>query len=31
MDENKIYDVNGNEIKIPEELCNGQEEGGEDE
>lgn len=24
MDENKIYDVDGNEIEIPEELLNGK-------
>lgn len=26
MDENKIYDVDGNEIEIPEELSNNKEE-----
>lgn len=24
MDENKIFDVDGNEIEIPEELLNGK-------
>ena len=31
MDENKIFDVDGNEIEIPKEFLDGKEEGAEDE